>query len=96
MLRIGLAASKISKGNLWLYHLAVVFIALLFAVFAFLVCGFAIGVSIFIISLIFQRFAPELSSEAWFDVLRTCLTIEGALIGLLTLIAICKNIKLKP
>lgn len=95
MQRIGLAASKISKGNIWLYHLAVIFISCLFAIFTFLVCGFCIAVSIFIISLIFQRFMPSVNSQAWMDVLRTCLKLLGLVIGILTLVAVVKNTKLK-
>jgi hypothetical protein len=95
MLRIGLAASKISKGNIWFYHLAVVLISLLFAVFAFLICGFAIGVTIFILSLVLQRVMPSVNAQAWMDVLRTCLIILGVLIGILSIVAIIKNTKLK-
>src|SRR5437868_6941070 len=96
MLRIGLAASKISKGNIWLYHLAVILISCLFALFIFLVCGFCIAATIFVLSLLLQRFVPSVNSQAWIvDVLKTCLSCLAILIGLLTLVAIIKNTKLK-
>jgi hypothetical protein len=95
MQRIGIAASKISKGNIWLYHLAVILISCLFAVFIFLICGFCIGVAIFILSLLFHHFVPSVKDEVWAGVLRTCLIILGVVIGLMTIAAILKNTKLK-
>ena len=42
MLRIGIAASKMSKGSLLSYNLYVILIACLFSLFIFLICGFSI------------------------------------------------------
>ncbi len=95
MQRIGLTASKIAKGNIWVYHLAVVVIACLFALFVFLICGFSIAVTLFVLSLLVQRFLPSDTHEVWINVLKTCLIFLSILISLLTLIAIIKNTKLK-
>ena len=94
MLRIGLAASKIAKGNLWVYHLAVVVIACLVAMFVFLICGFCIIATLFLLSVLIQHFWPSASQEVWVDVYKTCLIFLGILIGILAVIAIIKNIKL--
>ncbi len=95
MQRIGLAASKIAKGNIWVYHLTIVFISCLFAVFVFLVCGFFIAVTIFLLSLLPQRLLPSVNAHTWVHVFRICLKFLGVLIGIFTLIAILKNIKLR-
>ena len=95
MKRIGYAASKIAKGNIWTYNFAVVVIASLFAVFVFLVCGLSIALTLFLLSLTAQWFMPVKDSTVWVDILKTCLTFLGMLMGILTLIALLKNIKLK-
>ncbi|MBI3602427.1 MAG: hypothetical protein HY209_05995 [Candidatus Omnitrophica bacterium] len=95
MHRIGLAASKIAKGNIWVYHLTVVVIACLFALFVFLICGFSIAVTLFVLFLLVERFLPSGTHEIWIDVLKTCLAFLGILISLFTLVAIIKNTKLK-
>lgn len=94
MKRIGLTASKIAKGNIWLYHLAVVVISFLFAMFVFLVCGFCIAVALVIVSLVLQRMLPNMDQNAWSHVVRSCLKLLGILIGVVMLVAIVKNIKL--
>lgn len=95
MKRIGLAASKMAQGNIWLYHLAVVLIACLFAMFVFLVCGFCLAATIFVLSLLFERFWPSVNQKAWMDVLRMCLIFLGVVVGMMTLFAVLKNIKLR-
>jgi len=95
MLRIGLAASKIAKGNIWSYHLAVVIITCLFAIFVFFICSFSIALTLFILSLIFQRFLPLDNQQVWIDIFKTCLIFLGGILGLMALFAIVKNIKLK-
>ncbi len=95
MKRIGLAASKISQGNIWLYHVLVILISSFFSVFLFLVCGFLIALAIFLLSLMLVHLLPSVNQQAWLDVFRVCLTILGILIGLLTVAVILKNVKLK-
>ncbi len=56
MQRIGLAASKIAQGNIWFYYLAVVVIVCLFAIFVFLVCGFTVALTLFILFLLANGF----------------------------------------
>ena len=84
-----------AKGNIWAYHLAVILICCLFALFIFLVCGFLIAVAIFILSLLLQRLLPSVNTQAWIDVFKTCLTFLGIVTGIVALAAILKNVKLK-
>lgn len=95
MRRIGVAASKIAKGNIWLYNLSVVAMACLLGLFVFLVCGFSIAVTLFVLSVLIQRLSPSGGDTAWLDVFKISLNILGALTGFFTLVAISKNIKLK-
>ena len=95
MKRIGLAASKIAKGNIWFYHIVVVILALLFSLFLFLICGFSIAVTLFVLSLLAQRFLSWGNQQVWVDMFRTCLTFLGVLIGIAALAAVLKNVKLK-
>ena len=52
MLRIGIAASKMSKGSLFNYNLYVILIACLFSIFVFFICGFSILLIVFLVSLL--------------------------------------------
>jgi hypothetical protein len=95
MLRIGLAASKIAQGNLWFYHLSVVVITCLFALCTFFVCGFILGVTIFVLSLVALHVLHLGDGQIWLGVLRICLYLLGILVGIAALIAIMKNIKFR-
>ena len=95
MQRIGLAASKIANGNIWTYHLSVILISLLFALFIFLICGFCIALTIFLLSLLLEHVLPAVNSESWWKVLKICLKLLGILISISTLVAILQNVKLK-
>ncbi|MEI7998889.1 MAG: hypothetical protein WCH62_05230 [Candidatus Omnitrophota bacterium] len=86
MRRIGLAASKIAKGNIWFYHLAVVLIASLFAIFLFLVCGFSIALTLFVFSLLAHQ-------PVFVRIFKICLKFLGISIGIIAFIAVLKNIK---
>jgi hypothetical protein len=95
MKRIGLTASKMAKGNIWLYHVAVVFISFLFAMFIFLVCGFVIAVAMFAVAFLLQRLLPSFDQQAWMQAVRIVLRLLGILIAVGTLVAIIQNVKIK-
>ena len=95
MERIGLAASKIAKGNLLLYNLFVILISFLFALLIFFMSGFSVLVAIILIAYATSGFNnPSLSSQ-WWVVVRLCLMCLAFTIAVFNLIAILKNIKLK-
>jgi hypothetical protein len=95
MERIGIAASKMAKGNLWTYNVFVVMISCLCALLVFLICGFSILAALFLISLVFRFFMPSGFNAIWFSIVKLCLLALAVVVGLLNLVAIIKNMKLK-
>jgi hypothetical protein len=95
MERIGIAASKMAKGNLFKYNLCVIGISLLCSLLLFFVCGIAIVIALFLISLILRFLLPPEFNSAWPSIVRVSLIALGAVVGLVTLFAIVKNLKLK-
>jgi len=93
MLRIGIAASKMSKGSLFNYNLYVILIACLFSFFIFLICGFSILVIVLLVSLILHALKPEDFHAGWVHMFKICLTILAIVVGALNLVAILKNIQ---
>ncbi len=95
MERIGLAASKIAKGNLFLYNCFVVLLTFLFAFLVYFLAGSAIVVVlVFIAYLTSMEGAPNLES-GWIPFMHLPLTSLAVVVGLFSLIAIGKNIKFK-
>jgi hypothetical protein len=93
MLRIGIAASKMSKGSLLVYNLYVILIACLFSIFIFLICGFTILLVIFLVSLILHALRPAEFHGGWVHIFKICLIVLSGVVGLLNIIAILKNIQ---
>jgi len=93
MLRIGIAASKMSKGCLLNYNLYVILISSLVSLLIFLICGVAILPFVFIISLILHSLKPIHFPGHWVHMFRICLLVLGVVIGFFDIIAILKNIK---
>lgn len=94
MERIGIAASKMAKGNLALYNFYVVLISLLFSIFMFVISGASVLFALIIISYVgtevmgieFER------SRSW--LMAVCMISLTVVIALLNIFAILKNIKL--
>jgi hypothetical protein len=93
MLRIGIAASKMSKGSLFNYNLYVILIACLFSLFIFLICGFSILLIIFLISLVLHALKPSDFHEGWVRMFKICLIILAVVVSVLNVVAILKNIQ---
>lgn len=93
MLRIGIAASKISKGRLLSYNLYVILIACLFSLFVFLICGFSILLIIFLISLMLHVLKPVDFHADWVHVFKICLIVLALVVGVFNIAAILKNIQ---
>ena len=94
MRRIGIAASKIAKGNLFYYNLCVVFISFAFSLLMFFVSGSAIFFALVIIGYIVEGILPSGFDQRWVDVVRICMAALTVVVGLLTLFAISINIKI--
>jgi hypothetical protein len=93
MLRIGVAASKMSKGGLLRYNLYVILISCLFSLFIFLICGFSILLIVFLISLILHGLKPADFHAGWIHMFKICLVVLAAVMGAFNIVAILKNIQ---
>lgn len=93
MLRIGIAASKMSKGDLLTYNLCVILIACLLSLFIFFICGFSILLIIFLISLILHALKPSDFQAGWVHMFRICLIVLALVVGVFNIVAIVKNIQ---
>lgn len=92
MNRIGLAASKMAKGDLFFYNVYVILIAFLFSLLIYFIAGSAIVLSLIIIGSIVSGLSSSLG-EGWLTVIKICLISLSVVIGIITLFAISLNIK---
>jgi hypothetical protein len=93
MLRIGIAASKMSKGGLLSYNLYVILISCLLSLFIFMICGFTVILIVFLISLILHALKPADFHSGWVHVFKICLIVLAWVVGILNIVAIFKNIQ---
>ena len=93
MQRIGIAASKMSQGNLCRYNLCVVVIACLFSIFTFLICGFVILFFVFLAAIASHVLKPAEYHPHWLQMAKICLIVLGLVVGILNIAAILKNIQ---
>ena len=93
MERIGRAASKMAKGNLWFYNGWVVFISFLFSVLIFFIGGSAIAVALILIAFGTKGVLPVNFEKEWISIGLICMISLSIFVGLFSLIAILKNIK---
>jgi len=94
MLRIGVAASKMSKGSLLNYNLCVILISCIFSLFMFFVCGLSLLPIVFLISLILHALKPAGVYAGWVHIFNICLVVLGLVVGVFNIVAISKNIQL--
>lgn len=95
MERIGLAASKMAKGNFFLYNLWVVVIASTVSIFLFLLAGISIFLALVILAAVVKGIMPMEFEKNWESLLRICLLALTAVVSLFNLYAILKNVRLK-
>jgi len=95
MERIGIAASRIAKGNLALYNMFVVLIAFLFSLLVFVISGLSVVCGVLLIAFLTQPSSSAFLSEGTISLLYVCLTALTVIIGCFNLFAIGKNIKIK-
>jgi len=93
MLRIGIAASKMSKGSLLSYNLCVIVIACLFSLFIFLICGFSILLIVFLVSLILHALKPADFHAGWVHMFKICMVVLAVVVGVFNIAAILKNVQ---
>ena len=93
MKRIGIAASKMSRGNLAVYNLYVVLISALFSLFIFIVAGSTIIFSLAIIDYVGSEIIGVVFEQSWRPVLIVCMVSLTIVVTLFMLYAISKNLK---
>lgn len=93
MKRIGIAASKISKGNLTLYNFYVVLISALFSFFILIVAGSTIIFALSIIMYVGNEIMDSGIEKNWQSILTVCMVSLTMVITLFTLFAISVNLK---
>ena len=95
MERIGIAASKIAKGNLLLYNFYVILISLLVSLLLFLLAGTVIFVGLWAIRLAIGPFLPSMSQHLWNLIFSFSLILLTFLVTIVSLFAVSKNIKFR-
>ena len=94
MRRIGIAASKMSKGSLLSYNFYVVLITCLFSLLVFLICGLSILFIVFLISLCLHALGSDQPHTGWVHMFKICLIVLAFVVGIFDIIAIVMNVQL--
>lgn len=95
MERIGIAASKIAQGNLFLYNCYVFVISFLLSLLLFLVAGSAIFLGLWLTRLAVGPFIPSMSHGVWNLIFCYSLVALTVLVAFVSFFAVMKNIKFK-
>lgn len=94
MKRIGIAASKISKGNVPLYNLYVVLISCLFSFFIFIAAGMTIALALMLIGYVGTEIMGPGFKKDWSVIMMVCMTALTAIIALFNIFAILINVRI--
>ncbi len=95
MERIGIAASKIAKGNLLVYNLIVVLITFLFALSVFFLAGCSIVIILIITAYITSVQRPPDLEKGWMPIMYICMIGLAVINGFFALCALVKNIRFR-
>lgn len=93
MKRIGIAASKMSKGNIMLYNVYVVLISSLFSAFIFIVTGATVLLALAVITYVGSEIMGAEFEKKWASIFTVCMIALTVVISVLNLCAISMNIK---
>ncbi|MBI5415721.1 MAG: hypothetical protein HZA29_02790 [Candidatus Omnitrophica bacterium] len=93
MKRIGIAASKISKGNTVVYNLCVVLIACSFSLFIFIVAGATIALALTLIGYIGTEVMGRDFQRNWRFVMAVCMAALTVVVVLFNVFAVLINIR---
>jgi len=94
MKRIGIAASKIAKGNLFLYNLYVVLISVMVSLFLYFIAGSSIVLGLIVVGYIVKGVLPSSVDQDWVAIVRVCMVTLTIVVSAVNIFAILKNIKL--
>lgn len=95
MKRIGIAASKISQGDIVRYNVFVVVLSTLFSLLIFFLSAFSVFVAIYAIHALMTGFTDFDFSSSWGGIVKSCMVALAVMTGLLNLCAISINFKFK-
>ena len=94
MKRIGIAASRISKGNLAHYNFYVVLISLIVSLFLFLVAGLAVFLAIGVIAFFGHETMTDELTNNWTTIMSVCLKALGMTVVIFNVVALTINLKI--
>jgi len=94
MKRIGIAASKMAKGNLVLYNSYVVLISFLFSLFIFIVAGCTVVFALIAFAYVSNELIATEFEKGWLGIFAVCMITLTVVMFLFNLIAISTNMKL--
>ena len=92
--RIGIAASKMAKGNIVLYNGYVVLLTFLFAFFVFVVAGAAIMLALVIVGYIINGLLPQDLLKDWNSIVAVCMVSLTVVVGFFAAVALIRNFSL--
>jgi len=93
--RIGIAASKIAKGNIIVYNITVIALIFAFALFVFLIAGAAIMLGLIIVGYIISGVLFYDFSKDWIGVVSICMGSLTVVVGFFAVMALIRNLKFK-
>jgi len=93
--RIGIASSKIAKGNLILYNLYVVLLTFMFSLFVFVIAGAAVMLALILVGYIVDGMLPHNLLKDWQQIVSVCMSVLTAVVGFFAVMALIRNIKFK-
>ena len=94
MKRIGIAASRISKGNLVLYNFYVVLISVLFSLLIFIAAGSTGIFALAVIRYVGNEIMGMEFEKSWRSILAVCMVSLTVVTTLFNLCAVMMNVKL--
>jgi phosphotransferase system glucose/maltose/N-acetylglucosamine-specific IIC component len=95
MKKIGYAASRIAKGNFYLYNLYVVLLASLFSLFIFVIVGATVIFALTLLRYISEELLLVTSQTDWTSVFIICMAVLTVIVAIFDLLLIFYNIKLR-
>jgi len=93
MKRIGIAASKIAKGNMILYNFYVILISALFSSFIFIISGSIVFFGLMVITYFINEILEGVGEINWVAIQQVCMITLTLIIVLFNLVAVCINLK---
>lgn len=94
MKRIGMAASRISKGNLVLYNFYVVLISVLFSLLIFIAAGSTVVFALAVIRYVGNEIMGVEFEKSWRSILAVCMVSLTLVITVFNLCAVLMNVRL--